>query len=214
MLTATTATATAAVDTSHASRYDVRTEPHPPDLYAALPEHEVDGYNVVREGGFAAVTKKHVRALRDLGYLVVADAFTVDDVTETLEALSRCVASDAFNEAALETERGCAAGEFVIADGGDRAVLQWESFATGATEAQLRTLSTVRKLQGIVAFDESLRRVAYDPALLRVVASAFPRGSDGAECDPGDLEVWQSLALLKPPGGKKAVCKLDPSLKR
>jgi len=143
--------------------------------------------------GFSSITTEHVRRYAELGFLVVEDAFGPQDVEDALEAIDLYCA-----EADTPFALAAAANTATTADahnGHAGPSIQFESSAAALPRGT--RAAQVRKLQNFHDFDERLRRLAAEGSDLRRAVSALM----GLGCDA--LEVFQSTALLKPPGGRE-----------
>jgi len=81
-------------------------------------------------------------------------------------------------------------------------VLQFESFAQHVPEGSRYRLENIRKLMGFHQSHAVLEALAKNEAMLSVLRRLLVE----AGCTPeqaSELEVFQSLALLKPPGGRE-----------
>ena len=179
--------------------FDVRTEAHPVSLYNAV---EPEEYNSVSSGGFAAVGDKELDGYNRLGYLVVEDGLTPASVQSVLSALEEVVEDRTFSEAANETSAKQAAGVINLAFGGCHPVLQFENFAKDIPEEERFRLQNVRKLMGFHEWHPRLKALAEDPSLLRVIRGMLMQAGC-TEDEVRELTVFQSLALLKPKGGRE-----------
>lgn len=182
-----------------ALQFDVRTEAHPPWLYKAGPQPA--DYNCV-SGGWSAVGEKELDGYSRLGYIVVEDALSPSDVEAVLTALRAVVRDQDFRREAEHVTARQKAGQVDLSLGGRNAVLQFESFARGLPDEELYTLGNVRKLMGFEAAHPRLTALASDSAMLDVIRRMLLRAGASAE-DVAGLEVFQSLALLKPKGGRE-----------
>jgi len=154
------------------------------------------------KGGLGAVDAGALGGYKRLGYIVVEDALNDGDVEAILGALGDVVADPAFAAAALETTRKQAAGEVNLALGGCHPVLQFENFAKSIPEEERFRLCNVRKLMGFHQFHPRLTALATDPSLLAVIRGMLVEAGCSSE-EVIDLDVFQSLALLKPKGGRE-----------
>ena len=177
--------------------FDVRTAPHAPSLYTAgRPASNVC------VGGFEAVGPAELDGFAEQGYCVVHEALSAEEVREVVQALDEVVRDATFREAAAETAQRQARAELNLADGGCNPVLQYEHGAKELPEAERARLANVRKLMGFHEHSAVLRALAERPALQAAVRGALMRAGASAE-DVAELEIFQSLALLKPPGGRE-----------
>eukprot|EP00927_Polykrikos_kofoidii_P075510 TRINITY_DN71757_c0_g1_i1.p1 TRINITY_DN71757_c0_g1~~TRINITY_DN71757_c0_g1_i1.p1 ORF type:complete len:354 (+),score=60.66 TRINITY_DN71757_c0_g1_i1:54-1064(+) len=181
-----------------AMAFDVRIEAHSPFLYNAVTPAE---YNAIA-GGFEAVGDKELDGYKRLGYIVVDDALNQASVDEILEALADVVANAHFVQAAAETARRQAAGEMNLAFGGCNPVLQFENFAKAIPEEERYKLGNIRKLMGFHEWDPRLKALAEHPGLLHVVRRMLLEAGSSEE-EVREFAVFQSLALLKPRGGRE-----------
>ena len=154
------------------------------------------------KGGLGAVDAGALGGYKRLGYIVVEDALNDGDVEAILGALGDVVADPAFAAAALETTRKQAAGEVNLALGGCHPVLQFENFAKSIPEEERFRLCNVRKLMGFHQFHPRLTALATDPSLLAVIRGMLVEAGCSSE-EVIDLDVFQSLTLLKPKGGRE-----------
>lgn len=182
-----------------ALEFDVRTAPHAPSLYSPIspppPLNECGG-------GFEAVSTKELDGYESSGYLIVRDALSRDEVAEVIAALDAVVQDPAFRAAAAETARRQASAELNLANGGCNPVLQYENAAKDLPEAERAHLRNVRKLMGFHEHSAVLRAVAERPAVQAAVKGALQRAGASAD-EVAEIEIFQSLALLKPPGGRE-----------
>uniref|UniRef100_A0A7S4PX19 Fe2OG dioxygenase domain-containing protein n=1 Tax=Alexandrium monilatum TaxID=311494 RepID=A0A7S4PX19_9DINO len=181
-----------------ALEFDVRTAPHPDDLYQAAAKPPENCCT----GGFDAVGKAELDGYSGSGYIVVHEAFSKQEVQEIISALADVVRDDTFRAAATETARLQASSQLNLANGGCNPVLQYENSAKALPAAERADLRNVRKLMGFHEHSKTLRAVAERPALQAAVRSMLMRAG-ASEAEVAELEIFQSLALLKPPGGRE-----------
>lgn len=167
------------------------------------------GQTNIARGGFAAITEEHVARYATLGFLIVEDAFSSAEVAAALDAVDLyCSERDTPFAAAAAA---CTATAVDAREGHDGPGVQFEASAAALPRGERG--AHVRKLKSFHEFDERLRRLSADgSALRREVGRVLfgtpvgtPAGADaGADSGAGDgLEVFQSTALLKPPGGRE-----------
>mmetsp|Transcript_28553 Transcript_28553/g.59322 ORF Transcript_28553/g.59322 Transcript_28553/m.59322 type:complete len:344 (-) Transcript_28553:316-1347(-) len=182
-----------------ALEFDLPIPAHAPELYRPTEGWKV---NRVEEGGLPAVSDAHANEFGQQGYVVVEDALSGSEVDSILQALREVVQSEDFRSRAGQTTALQAAGTKDLALGGCNPVLQFEAFARGMQGEGLYRLENVRKLMGFHEIHPRIEALASDPALLGVVRRLLTE----AGCSASDLEhidVYQSLALVKPPGGRE-----------
>eukprot|EP00928_Gymnodinium_smaydae_P083481 TRINITY_DN66721_c0_g1_i1.p1 TRINITY_DN66721_c0_g1~~TRINITY_DN66721_c0_g1_i1.p1 ORF type:complete len:364 (-),score=34.06 TRINITY_DN66721_c0_g1_i1:72-1163(-) len=192
----------AAASRTDALEYDVVIAPHPPELYRASSAGKPLNYNVVEKGGLEAVKEEHVQAYGKQGYLVVEDMLSEADVQRTLAALQEVVMCPTFQAAAARTSAAQAKGEIDLANGGCNPVLQFEAFAKDVPSDNLYSIKNVRKLMGFHECNAYLAEFANNEAVRRV-ASKLLEEAGCSKQEASELDVFQSLALLKPPGGRE-----------
>lgn len=136
-----------------------------------------------------AITEADVDRFRRDGYLAVDGLFPATRVADVLAGLAAVLASP--GSAVVEYEAWA------------RPVLAEHPDATGDERMDL-----VRKLMRFTKEDERLRDAAQDPGLLQIVrrlaAAVDHRAPAPAAPDTPDgptMELYQDMALLKPPGG-------------
>jgi len=178
--------------------FDVGVAPHLRTLYNAKPP---SNYNSC-SAGFDSIGVTELDGFAEQGYLVVQEALAQHEVDEIVSALDEVVRDPTFRAAAAETARRQAASELNLAVGGCHPVLQYENAARHLPETQRPRLCNVRKLMGFHQHHATLRALSERPALQAAVRSALRRAGAAAE-EVEELEVYQSLALLKPPGGRE-----------
>ena len=182
-----------------AKLYDVRTEAHPPTLYSATAVP--CDYNVCA-GSWDAAGHTQLKRYEQQSYLVVNEALTVTDVHAAIEALGDLASSKEFREAANRTMEKQSSGTLRLSDGGDHPVLQLESFAASIDETERFKLANVHKLQGLLRWHPTVQRIANDTRL-RTLVSQLLVASGASPDDAAAADVFQSLALLKPRGGRE-----------
>lgn len=106
----------------------------------------------------------------EAGFVSFDNAFTPEQVSGLLDALF----------------------QLTVRDLPEKTQLQFENLAAGKIESlpPEERLDYVRKLMWFVDLDPRIEAMAYDPALLRIVESLLG----------GEAEMFQEMALLKPPG--------------
>ncbi len=136
---------------------------YPPDLYA--PKGITTGVD-----GFAAVTDTHVAQFHAQGFLVVENAFSAQEVQDSLDGLYHLLS-----------------GEVADFDG-----IHYERASAGLAVEELspqQKQDYVRKFMYFVDYDERLHDLAHHPQLLTLVQRLI-----------GDTPLlFQDMALLKPP---------------
>jgi phytanoyl-CoA hydroxylase len=107
---------------------------------------------------------------REAGFVSIDGAFTPDEVEDLLDAISGL------------TTRPLP----------ERTQLQYENLAKGKVEnlSPSERIDYIRKLMWFVDLDERFLKAAYEPRLLRIVEHLLG----------GPAEMFQEMALLKPPG--------------
>ena len=188
-------------NTNHATAFDVPKPPPPPGVYA-LREDARKLANRVDTFDDAADSDDALNALHDLGYLAVERALDEQSVQTCLDELAVMARGEQdlakkFLERVGEVREAVSEGRIHVSDGGDHEALQYEAFAETKAETEadaLKDLANVRKLQGFVRHSPTLAALAYRRDVLELVAKAI---GGGVRAD--DLQIHQSLALLKPP---------------
>ena len=163
---------------------------------------ESTDYNSV-DGSWDAIREKELTGYRNQAYIVLQNALTPTEVEEILSALGEVIQNENFVKNADETCRKQSQGEINLAFGGCHPVLQFENFAKEITDQKERyQLKNVRKLMGFHKHHPRLQALAEDPGLQRVIKCMLMEAGCTKE-QVNELEVFQSLALLKPKGGRE-----------
>ena len=182
-------------------------DPPPEGLYA----HTAVGHRLNEVWGFEGVDEEHVRAYCSEGYLVVRDAFSPATVAEALEGVqalaeerpdtpfARAAAAHAERVAGMGLEAALLLGN----QGRDGPGIQFE--AGGDALPAGRRAHRVRKLKNWHGLEPRLTAVTEAPEFRRVVG----RLVSGEAARPAPMRVFQSLALLKPPGGREKPWHMD-----
>ena len=141
----------------------ITVEPPPADLY----QHQ----GIITEGvsGFESVTNEDIRQFRELGYLVIHDAFNAQEVADGLDGMVELIAgkNPAFTGIMYEASA--------------KDVLD----TLGPEERQ----DVVRKIASFVDYDARLKALAKHPGLYSVLNRIF-------EEQP---VMFQDMGLIKPP---------------
>src|SRR5262245_53579548 len=146
--------------------YDAEVGPHAPDLY---------NFSGVAEGvkGFDAVTEREIERYREHGFLVIHDAFAIEEVQDAVDGLVSLVAGHN--------------PEFKVIQ--FRAEIR-DRVASMSVEEKL---NYIRKLGTFTEYEPRLKTMASHPRLMEVLRRLL-----GAE-----PEMFQSMALIKPPRGRE-----------
>ncbi len=107
---------------------------------------------------------------REAGFVSVNNAFTAEQVAELLDALF----------------------QLTVRELPEKTQLQFENLAAGKIESlpAEERLDYVRKLMWFVDLDPRIEAMAYEPNLIKIVEHLLG----------GEAEMFQEMALLKPPG--------------
>lgn len=153
-------------------------EGHPPD----------DECDV--KGGFEGMQEKHIKAYCDHGFVIIRNAFDASIVKDALDAIDRIC-----REEDEEFKSACRDLDVAKAqDGYDVPGIQFEAAANGLPEGQRADF--VRKLKNFHKCNKTLGDISYDARMLNAVSQLIYGW--GSAC-PGDVDIFQALALLKPP---------------
>jgi phytanoyl-CoA hydroxylase len=138
---------------------------YPPDLYRF-------GKSAAGIQTLADVSDDQLDAFRASGYLIIERGFGPDRLESALLALT----------------------DLALGGRPDFNGIEFESWASSVRPEPMQArerLDAVRKLWSFVDYDERLRGIALDPALLAVVRRLLR----------GEPRMFQDMALFKPPGG-------------
>ena len=184
-----------------AALFDVRTADHPADLYQFNGIHSIN-YNSAPTLA-AAATAHHTEQFEQQGYLVIEEFLTASETAKITQALQDTIKNKDFQLAAAATSFKQTSGEVNLAKGGANEVLQFESFVHAIPEAERYDIRNVRKLQGFHSYHPDISALSSNPVILSLVSGLLKKeGVSEAELSDG-LEIFQSLALVKPPGGRE-----------
>lgn len=142
-----------------------------------VPLHAPDlyDYSALADGvnGFAAVDDAALAQYHEQGFLAIHNAFTSDEVSAAIQGLTDLVAGKR----------------------PDFHVIQYQTRVRDRlTELTLEEkLDNIRKLGTFTEYDERLKAVAHHPQLLAVLRKLL-------DAEP---EMFQSMALIKPPNGRE-----------
>lgn len=175
--------------------YEPKAKEHDPELYQA--DRESVYYN-----GWDAIDSEAIGKYREEGYLIVRGGYSDEDVEAARAELEAMTFSDdpacdsVYYEGTIrELLRKNAADLDNTADGRslDGLALGFTSTLLPDLPADLRS-RYVRKFMGFTDRHESLKSIALHPRLLRLV---------GQLCRAGEVELFQEMAMIKPPGGRE-----------
>jgi phytanoyl-CoA hydroxylase len=153
----------------------------------------VKGWGDLMDGS-GQVKEQHLRTFREDGLLVIENGFSQQEITGAFDAVKKiCIQENEAFEAAIASQPA----KLDFTSGIKWALCQWEA-GTDMTEAPDVRENKVRKLMGFCKFDQRLKLFSEHPKLLQLSKELL-----GTDSDPSDLELFQDMALLKPPGGRE-----------
>lgn len=142
-----------------------------------VPDHAPDLYDYAALAetveGFDAIDEAALARYQQQGFLAVNNAFTAAEMQSATEGLIDLIAEKNPNFSIIQFHAAVR----------DRL----------ATLTLAERLHNVRKIGQFTDYDERLKAIAFHPKLMRVVASLL-----GAQA-----ELYQSMALIKPPNGRE-----------
>jgi phytanoyl-CoA hydroxylase len=174
---------------------DIATKPHPQDLY----DYDemaagIKGWVELFDAKTGEVKCEHLKTFREEGLLVIENAFDEEEIRGAFDAVSKiCLQENTEFEAEVASQPAV----LDFTSGIKWALCQWES-GTDMRETPSDREKKVRKLMGFCKFDERLKLFSEHPQLLQLSKELL-----GSDSDPSDLELFQDMALLKPPGGRE-----------
>ncbi|MBT4096442.1 MAG: phytanoyl-CoA dioxygenase family protein [Gemmatimonadetes bacterium] len=126
-----------------------------------------------RVAGLLKIDAHSLATFQRHGFLAVENAFSAEQISNAILAVDGLIAGERADFRGIQFEPGH--GDKQLLDGAQRRV-------------------AVRKLMSFVDFDTRLHELAFDAELLKIVSQLM------AGADP---ELFQDMALLKPPGGSE-----------
>eukprot|EP00747_Dinoflagellata_sp_TGD_P158203 gnl/TRDRNA2_/TRDRNA2_177799_c4_seq12.p1 gnl/TRDRNA2_/TRDRNA2_177799_c4~~gnl/TRDRNA2_/TRDRNA2_177799_c4_seq12.p1 ORF type:complete len:361 (-),score=57.66 gnl/TRDRNA2_/TRDRNA2_177799_c4_seq12:231-1313(-) len=177
---------------THQGVTDLGSVPHSPTLYmhASLAE----GMGTLPTSDKAPA----IEVYRRDGFVVFEKAFTAEEVSAQCCALRGLMdgSNESFANAVLQAR--CVDTSKDRARGGSFPSVQYEAGTKteGGRDVLFRAevADRIRKLSGFIGHSDTLDAVARDSRLLSLVAALL-------DCDVGEIELFQDMALLKPAGG-------------
>lgn len=175
--------------------YEPQIAEHDPALY-------VSDRIAHRIAGWDAVDEEVIKQYEDEGYLIIGNAFNPTEVEQAKTELSDMTRADeplcesVYLEGTIRQLPG-----FELASDSKRANDKGlDKLAMGAITDRLPDLPAevraayVRKFMGFTASHPALHRLASHPMLLRIIRRL---------CKFDDVELFQEMAMIKPPGGRE-----------